>query len=376
MGYGFSLFKNSSDHCNLALGAMAVARVKAMYKHQQSKCGPSATRLAEDVFSDRSVTGVGWVRLVHNAIERADTKSSQQNHLFSPRFLAHASMAFSNTSEQGCGYSAIDTHLFATTMTRNKLHTVCATAMILQKQYMEILVKNVDLPAWPENSRQFHAARYRRGQILVLHAITKSIIMYLRGLVGLEQSSLRDKRIIRLGHILKAGPKDFLQDFRAVLHVGFGTRNAERIRQQRLLDSAFTLWLCGLWLWTCPASKVEGPDPPRAALPLRTAKWIHFARTTYGEDSDIGRRWDELPASEEGRSLAENCQCILEAAAEKNPQSFYNCPEANTDRLLWCYRVILEESFMSPDLEGQAGDDNDEIMLFLKEGPRPVQQVD
>ena len=366
MGYGFSLFRNPSDHCNLALGSMAVARVAALCK-QRIRGTASAGQAAEDDLFTRPITGVGWVRLVGNGPHHDETSAKQQTHCFSPTFLAHASMAFFNASEISSGYSKADIELFASDMTRSKLHTACAIAMILQKQYTDILAGNANLPHWPKNLRQFHAARYRRGQILILNAIIKTIITKLRAFMGLEQPWLRGKRVVRLDHILKAGPKDFLQEFRSVLHVGVGTRNVQRIRQQNLLDTAFTLWLCGLWLWTY--SHEQEPSRRRTALPTRTAKWLSFVCKTYGEESNIGRQWDRLSTSEEGKLLAGNCQGIVSAAVQKNPQSFYNSPEATFSRMLWCYRVILEESFMCPDLDGDGVDDgNDEIMLFLKDG--------
>ncbi|KAL8869450.1 MAG: hypothetical protein Q9174_004264 [Haloplaca sp. 1 TL-2023] len=348
------------------MGSMAVARVTALCK-QRIQCTASAGQAAEDGLLTRPITGVGWIRLVSNGFQHDETHVNEQTHCFSPAFLAHASMAFFNASETCGGYSETDTELFTSDMTRGKLHTACAIAMILQKQYTDILAGNANLPQWPKNLRQFHAARYRRGQILILHTIIKAIITKLRAFVGLEQPWLRDKRVVRLDHILRAGPKDFLQEFRSVLHLGLGTRNVQRIRQQNSLDTAFTLWFCGLWLWTYSHEQEE--NRRRTTLPSRTAKWLSFVCTTYGEESDIGRQWDKLSTSEEGKLLASNCQGIVRAAVEKNPQSFYNSPEATFSRMLWCYRVILEESFMCPDLDGHSGEDeNDEIMLFLKDG--------
>ncbi|KAL8666989.1 MAG: hypothetical protein Q9202_000911 [Teloschistes flavicans] len=355
LGYGFSLFKNSSDHCNLALGPLAVARIRPL-EHDDSHT---------------SVTGVGWVRLLHSVYK--DANNNESSHLFSPKFLAHCSMAFSNAREHNDGYSSSDTELFATVMTRNKLHTACAIAMILQKQYLDILAKNVDLPAWPKNARQFYAARYRRGQLLILQAVIESIVKNLHGLIGLAPDGSRERRILRLDHILKAGPQDFLSDFRALLHVGLGTRNADRIKHQGSVDTVFTLWLCGLRLWTLAAADTDDHLPVRSELPTRTAKWLSFVCKTYGQDSEIGRRWATMPASNEGKSLVEGCLYMIKAAAVKKPQSLYNRPAATSGLLLWCFRVILEESFMCPGLDGQVGEENDEIMLFLEQGAELAQ---
>ncbi|KAL8777927.1 MAG: hypothetical protein Q9213_007640 [Squamulea squamosa] len=371
MGYGFSLFKNPSDHCNLSLGAMAVARIKDVLGQRQAD--PSiqhapqdielpTTKVNQELESQPTITGVGWVRLLHDSNVWEDIRP---RHLFSPSFLEQASMAFSNVREHRRGFSRSDTDLFAEPMTRNKLHTACAIVMILQKQYVDLTEKNPKLPRWPHNQRQFHAARYRRRQEYILHVVTDSSLARLRRLAGINPSWPRDKRLIRLKHILKTGPKEFLVDFRAVVHVGFGTRNAEKIRQRMLLDSAFTLWLCGIWLWTSPITNSKESLPDRPALPTRTVNWITFIRQTYGDESDVGQRWAKIPASEEGRSLAESCYYIVKAAAAKNWRSIYNDPKADVDRLLWCLRVIREETFMCPDLEGQTGDDTDEVMLFL-----------
>ncbi|KAI4243100.1 MAG: hypothetical protein L6R40_003650 [Gallowayella cf. fulva] len=373
MGYGFSLFKNASDHCNLALGAMAVARIRDVMdqlsanprhglKQALEPIEPSMARRKHDTSADRSITGIGWVRLTRNH----DQKEMTPDHAFSPGFLEQASMAFSNVREHRQGYSGSDSNLFAAPLSRNKLHTTCAIAMILQKQYAELAAKNSDLPTWPNNQRQFHAARYRRGQLHILITLIGSTLITLRRLTGLDPSWPRDKRLLRLEHILKAGPKEFLIDFRALLHVGFGTRNPEKIRQRMLLDLAFTLWLHGILLWTAPVSKLEGQLHDRPSLPSRTANWIRFIRQVYGDDSDIGRRWAGIPASEEGQSLVESCSYVIKAAVAKNSKSIYNGPDPDTDRLLWCLRVIREETFMCPNLEGQAGDENDEIMLFLE----------
>ncbi|KAL8636304.1 MAG: hypothetical protein Q9228_006286 [Teloschistes exilis] len=349
-GYGFSLFKNHFDHCNLALGPLAVARI----------------RPSEHDGSRDSTTGVGWVRLIHNAYSNAD--NSAPTHVFSPRFLELCSMAFSNAREHDDGYSSSNTELFASSMTRNKLHTACAIAMILQKQYLDILAKNVDLPAWPKNARQFYAARYRRGQIMILQAVVESVITNLQGLTGLDPDGSRDRRVLRLDHVLKAGPRDFLSDFRALLHVGLGTRNADRIQQRGSVDTVFTLWLCGLRLWTLATADTNHSLSVRAELPTRTAQWVSFVCKTYGQVSEIGRRWATMPASNEGESLVEGCLSMIQVATVKNPQSLYNHPAATSGLLLWCFRVILEESFMCPGLEGQAGEENDEIMLFLEQG--------
>ncbi|KAL8996968.1 MAG: hypothetical protein Q9188_006439 [Gyalolechia gomerana] len=385
MGYGFSLFKNPSDHCNLAFGSAAVARIEAILNQREPGAAvndtPQATdrsnlRPSEDTSTDPSLVGVGWVRLIQSVQEDSKTSSNSPTYIFSPNFLLQAFLAFSNARERINGFFTNDVDFSTTSVSRNKIHTMCAITMMLQKQQMDIIIANAGLPAWPENERQFHGARYRRGQLLILCNVIQSIITNLRRLVGLDPLWPRDRRIIRLEHILKAGPKEFLQDFRAALHAGLGTRKPEKIRRQNSVEAAFTLWLCGLWLWTSSALSSQRKQYSGFLLPDNIARWMTFIHVTYGEESGAGRQWVEIVASEEDGSLAESYYGIAKAAAARNPRSLYSCPEADIHRLLWCLRIIREESFMCPSLDGDVGDEGDELMLFLEDSVNHTEQVD
>lgn len=386
MGYGFSLFRNPSDHCNLALGAMAVARIKHV-ANQRKLASVSTDRSESKDLSDKPMiankskngmppgpfrSGIGWVRLVSYSHAGFSLEPKAPSFMFSEGFLQQASIAFFNIREEQTAIPISDADVCSPTLTRNKLHTVCAIAMMLQKQCSDIIAGNSSLPVWPRNQRQFYAARYRRGQLRILRSVSGSMIGSLRRIVGLTSSLPRDRRIMRLEHILKAAPKEFLQDFRAAIHVALGTRDAKKIRQQNLTESAFTLWLCGLWLWSLPITDSDSKRRNRPSLPTRTEDWVAFVDTTYSDHSVIGKRWARIPASEEGQLLAESHHSIVKAAAAKNPQSIYGHPEATTDRLLWCLRVIREESLVCPNLEGEVEDQADEIVLFLESGDAPL----
>lgn len=356
---------------------MAVARIRDV-SHQRKFGFPfNGEPRTRDAFSnptteipfDNVSSDLGWVRLVPNGHDDSRLERGDFPVLFSEGFLRQTSIAFFNTRERQTGIPINDADVRSPTLTRNKLHTVCAITMMLQKQYLDIVATNVSLPVWPRNRRQFHAARYRRGQIHIVRSVSGLMIASLRRILGFQPSWPRDKRVVRLEHTLKAGPKEFLQDFRAAIHVGLGTRDAEKLRQRNLAESAFTLWLYGLWLWTLPTSRSGSEFCNQPRLPARTADWVGYVRTTYGDKSEIGRQWFSLPASKESSLLTESHHSIVKAAAVKNPQSIYNYTEATTDRLLWCLRVIREESFVCPDLEGEAEDEAaDEIMLFFEDG--------
>ncbi|KAL8937315.1 MAG: hypothetical protein Q9216_004487 [Gyalolechia sp. 2 TL-2023] len=385
MGYGFSLFKNPSDHCNLAFGSVAIARIEGILNQRgpaaavidkPQTIGISNSKPSDDTSPGHSLLGVGWVRLIQGGQEDSKTSSNQHAYMFSPKFLEKASMAFSNARERTNGTFADGVDFSTTDVSRNKLHTMCAITMMLQKQQTDITIANAGLSAWPENERQFHAARYRRGQLLILRTVIQSIIMNLRRLVGLDLSWPRDKRVISLEHILKAGPREFLQDFRAALHAGLGTRNPEKIKRQNAVEAAFTVWLYGLWLWTSSAFSPWRNQNSGNLLSDSIARWMAFIHVTYGQGSGTHRLWAETAASEEDDSLAESYHSIVKAAAAKNPRSLYSYPEADTDRLLWCLRIIREESHMCPSLDGDVGDEGDELMLFLEDGVNQIEQVD
>lgn len=381
MGYGFSLFKNPSDHCNLAFGSVAVARIKVVLHQKESAAAVdllsqandcSNRTTSEDTSTNALPVGVGWVRLLHVVQGHSKPSSSPPTYMFSPKFLEQASMAFSNARERFNGSFTDDIDFSTTSLSRSKLHTMCAITMMLQKQQTDIVIANSGLPAWPENERQFHAARYRRGQLLILRAVIQSIITNLRQLVGLDPLSPREKRIMRLEHILKAGPKEFLQDFRAALHAGIGTRSPEKIRQRNAVEASFTIWLYGLFLWTSSSLKSQCQRYSGLLLPDSIARWLAFIHETYRDDSGTSRQWAEATASEDEESLVTSCNGVIEAATAKNPQSLYSYPEADVHRLLWCLRVIREEGFMCPGLDGDAGDEGDELMLFLDDGDSSI----
>ncbi|KAL8825591.1 MAG: hypothetical protein Q9170_007735 [Blastenia crenularia] len=385
MGYGFSLFKNPSDHCNLTLGAMARARIQAMREQQGQDLvviDPS-TRSdlpmlgpTQDTKSNSSDAGVGWVRLTgHTQPHNTHVSSRSSHYIFSTNFLRQASLAFANTRERIVDPSNGDVDFVTTPLSRNKLHTMSAITMMLQKQQLDILVTNAELPAWPNNMRQFYAARYRRGQLFILRTVIRSIIVNLRQDLGLEPSRYRDKRVVRLDHVMKSGPKEFLQDFRAAIHVGLGTRNPDRIKRYNSVEVVLVLWLCGLWIWTSPIPDSGSETIMKEDLPAITADWIAFVRANYGDESHIGKQWTSTPPSEEGISIAESCHLIVKAAVAKNPRTLFNCYEANVHRLLWCLRVVREESFMCPSLEGEIGEAGDELMLFLEHGKGHDQSI-
>ncbi|KAL9612452.1 MAG: hypothetical protein Q9167_002961 [Letrouitia subvulpina] len=391
-GYGFSLFRNQADHCTLSLGPAATSRIATYIERVRGggakslRCQDSILVPNEENFSFGSSTtafcdldtpidpgqqgaapSLGFVRL-------AGILYQQQNGLkfpytFSPGFLEDASIAFSNQREfrQDDIGRAFEIDSLETCLTRLKLHVICAVVMILQRQQALIIQYNSRLPPWPENDRQFHAARYRRSQLRILEITTSSIIRRVRRLSGLETSCLRDVRLVRLEHILEESPKQLATDFRAILHAGFGTRNPERIRSSLLVESTFALWLCGLWLLSTGTVGFRPLFATESAFGLKISQWLLFLRRAYDHSFETVAE-SILAKLEEDVPLAESCYAVIKAGVKKKPASIYNRPEVTHERLLWCLDIIREESFMTPDLDGKFGEEHDGFMLFMECG--------
>lgn len=392
MGYGFSLFHNQADYCTLLLGPAANSRIAAYVergrgegmvdlRHQKSILAPSDERLSFNSYAAAfrngdTLLGSGQQGIAPNFgfVRLAGIHYQQQNglkfpYIFSPGFLEYASIAFSNQREfqQDNIGRTFEIDSLELGLTRLKLHVVCAVVMILQRQQALIIQHNSRLPQWPANDRQFHAARYRRGQLRILQITTDSIIRRVRCLSGLETSCPRDMRLVQLEHILEESPKQLATDFRSLLHAGFGTRNPTRIRSGLLVESTFALWLCGLWLLTITSVGFRPLFATESAFGLKISQWLLFLRRVY--DHSFETIAESISARLEGCvPLAESCYTVIKAGVKKKPASIYNRPEVTHERLLWCLDIIQEESFMSPGLDGKSGEEHDGFMLFMECG--------
>ncbi|KAL8793562.1 MAG: hypothetical protein Q9195_003824 [Heterodermia aff. obscurata] len=298
---------------------------------------------------------VHWVRLRNSFIDKIP-QDAPPSYEFSPGFLNGVATALCNLREKTAGHPHLQGQIdFANPdMSRNKLKVLAAATMLLQRQLSNIVDHNANLPQWPDNIRQFHAARYRRGQLHILRTVNASLLGRLSGLVG--DSSARDFRVVRLEHMLAEAPSPLLTDFRAALNAGLGTRKASKIRERGWVECAFTLWVCGVWLWGQgleSRSATGGLD-----LQSRMVQWLGFLRRAYKDDEAVTGPADE--------QLAESYLGVIQAAVQKNPRSVYGSGACTLARMRWCLNVVREESVMCPSFEGRAGDEHDELVLFFE----------
>ena len=402
MGYGFSLFRNPADRCNLAVSSEVSPRKKFGNGYSQEVDGTKIGCWDSTVSSIPNLTdhfrneSIEWVRLVNKTKDDGDD-DKQPPYEFSPYFLSDLSAALFNERE----LLEPDRSMFARvnfsddTITRNKMNVMCAVVMKLQKQTVAIASHDDKLPQWPLNDKQFHAARYRRSQLHILRSVTGYLLEDLQSLIGLDHPEARNMQIVRLEHILLESPKDYLVHFRACLNAGLGTRKATKIREKHWVECAFTLWMCGIWLWD-PSGLVRRDPHPGSDFDARISQWLYFVRSVYGDSPErenlvtlhkkrklnlfesyksYGESGSESgnisngivgpDVDDEDYLVASSYLQVIRAAVEKNPKSLYNHSEVTAMRLLWCLNIIRQEGFMCPNLEGKTGEEHDEFVLFL-----------
>lgn len=390
MGYGFCLSPNPADRFSLGFSPAfcqhvefaKARRLKATSKIGQSQTGEIRDALQsspqqdgqsrkEDSNGSDSNTetsapmNLHCVRLISRPSNEA--RSDEPPYEFSPGFLSDFSLAISNHRESTIPLSCTPSlGSFANvSLSRNKLHVMCAIIMILQQKQAAIGTHDKELPERPLNQNQEYAFIYRSSQVRILARVLDALSATLHSFISIGPS--QDSQIVRLEHILIQSPKSLAKDFRGVVHTALGTRDADKIKQRGGVECAFALWLCGLWVLD-QRQVLEAASLFEATI----VEWMQFLRATYGSsiatldslcDIEVGMEPDDI--SDTATSYFE----AVQTAVAKHPDSLYSSPEITAVRLGWCLRIIREESVRCPNLEAKMtqndDDDNDEFVLFL-----------
>lgn len=402
MGYGFSLPKNISDHYSLGFSPAIAAYVKATKARRLARKPSSDTVQSQSTMGpddiqpklDRGTVRRGgqvlesledfnveeileqnihWVRLLEN-----------ESFEFSPHFLQNFSIAVENPREacMADDCSASKTHLSDGDFSRNKLHVICAVIMILQKGQRAIRKHDEDLPEAPQNSKQVDAARYRDSQLRILGSVLDSMCECLKSVTTANSPETSEHRVVRLEHILRNSPKSLLKDLRGVLNAGLRTRDPIKIRERGGVDFAFTIWLCGLWIYSQSDLREEDEINPKYV------RWIRFLQHSYAEPSEesidhqrpedpvlaVKADWFDPVRSASGNAepdsafIARSYLDAVQAAGEKRPQSVYNDGRINVRRLEWCLNIIKNEGVWCPNLDQGEDEGDDDWVLFLEVG--------
>ena len=400
MGYGFSLPGNTSDHYSLGFSPAIAAYIKAT-KARRLSCKPNSDAvqsqgtmdsdnlqrklMTETVRSGGQVLesvddfdveetleqNIHWVRLLENG-----------NYEFSPQFLENFSIAVENPREahvaDNC--SASKTSLSDRGLSRNKLHVISAIIMVLQKGQRAIRKHDKGLPEAPQNSKQMDAARYRDSQLNILDTVLNSMCDFLKSVTSANLPEGNASGVVRLEHIFTTSPKDLLKDLRGILNAGLRTRDPMKIRERGGVDFAFTMWLCGLWIYSQSDPRLEDEIKPRYL------RWLHFLHLHYPEPSSeesthhqspkdpvlaVQGQWFD-PVRSDARTdsgfIARSYLDAVRAATEKRPQSIYNDGRITVMRLEWCLNVIKSEGVWCPSLDRGGGEEDDDWVIYLESG--------
>jgi len=379
MGYGFSLPDNPADHFSIGFIPAIAAYINATKARRSIDSDGHLLELADSLGQGTpEATRNHWVCI------------RNMKPAFSPQFLEDFSIALENPREcykaALCPQSKFD--LLDASLSRNKLHVVCAVLMILQKGQLAIRKHDRDLPEHPQNAKQKDAARYRHNQLHILDRVIDSLTGKLCSLSKRGTIVVDDVRIVRLEDALANCPQRLLKDFRSVLNTGIKTRDPNKIRERGGTDFAFTVWLCGLWISQEPyAEDHKDRGHSKSKISAHLSRWLHFLRGSYSYDNN------DREAPQEGSSAVQESNQAqwfdpvrnqafgednttdptstvstymnaIHATIDKHPQNLYNNPEVTARRLEWCYNVIIHEGVWFPNLIDR--EEDDEWVLFLE----------
>lgn len=403
MGYGFSLPDNTSDHYSLGFSPAIAAYIKATKARRLARkpisdavqsqntaeiSSSTLPKLVGGTFGNGSQVlesledfnveaildqNIHWVRLLEN-----------ESYEFSPHFLEDFSIAVENSREarvaDDCSGSAMD--FSDRGFSRNKLHVVCAVIMILQKGQRGIRKNGKNLPEAPQNHKQVDAARYRNSQLRMLDSVLDSMCQFLKSVASVTSPEASDPTVVRLEQILTDSPKSLLKDLRGVMNAGIRTRDPRKIRERGGVDFAFTIWLCGLWMYS--QSDLRGED----GIKPKYLRWLQFLQQNYAAPSEesTNQPRPEKPVLEERaewydpvRSASENAEPdsafiatsyldAVQAATEKHPRSVYNDGRITVMRLEWCLNIIKNEGVWCPNLDQGEDEEDDDWVMFVELG--------
>jgi hypothetical protein len=204
-----------------------------------------------------------------------------------------------------------------------------------------------------------------------------------------EPDKARSLQVIRLEQAMTASPKRLLKDFRTVLNAGLRTRDPNKIRERGGTDFAFTLWLCGLWIYARTNDTIgRGVIASDAGLEPRFTCWLQFLDETYPEgitqapSSGLPMASRHEVAENEWFDSARNKHTeedlylvavsyldAVNAAVAKHPHSLYNDTKITVKCLAWCLNIVRSEGFWYPHLQESEQEEDDEWVLFLERGP-------
>ncbi|KAI9879563.1 MAG: hypothetical protein M1830_008097 [Pleopsidium flavum] len=372
MGYGFSVRSNPRDSYLLRIGIHQDGPLDMVRRRQREIHGKSYPLMEaeeRDVYTLYSPFRSYCKGYEHRIPEfRA----------FPPAMLDDVSILVANQRElDTIGFSDERFWLFGNgTFSRNDFSVMSHLLRILRLRRNRITCHDSELPPWPQNERQFYAARYRRGQLQILNDIIKSLEQGLNNALSATLDGLPGK-LLDLRQIIYRFPDPLCSLFQAGLDAAFGTHKPSLLKKKGWEDAVFTLWICVLWIM----QKVHGEViPDRQGLDKRLVIWIDFLSEHYGDEKlpieYVAAMLNEDSPDHENNDVDEENQKrliryseeitqIIQHAARQDPKCIFNHRSWSGDLVRWGFRVLNAESVNVPPRD-EDSDSGDRLALFLE----------
>jgi hypothetical protein len=373
LGYGFSLFKNPADAFRLLLRNMNASERLLRLNATNKATGPEETKPKSHI-SIASGTTVSSPQVY--TLKSATSKTPF--HIANPALIETFSVLIANKRELNKIYANKDgvSSLFhGSHVTHNQAKVASSLTIELERKYNGITKFDSELPPWPKNNRQFHAARYRRNQLHILQSNIDSLSALLQGVNSAKT------RLVRLEEILAPSVTSTPNEMRAGMYQVLRTRNAERIRKSGHAELVFTLWICSCCL---KASEVED-DSPLGSILYGPHGWLEFLKETYGlPPMQEGVQW-RLPGyllqdgldpeydEDEEHAIVTSYLKVVKSMMEELPDSIFADDRWNIGLLTWALRIVHEEGLVCPPLEPQSkAQIEGEFVIFISKKLGPV----
>jgi len=398
MGYGFSVCNNPRDSYLLKIG---------IHEH-----GPLASvrRRQSELFGDHSSPRQAGGRDVYTLYSPSRSYCKGYKHAI-PEFRAFPQAMLDDISVLVANQRELDTIGFSEhgfnlsgsgTYSRNDFSVMSHILRTLRLRRRRILCNDSNLPQWPQNDRQFYAARYRRGQLQILNEIIHSLEQRLNE--ALTSNSDRPlNELLDLKQILHRTPNPLRSRLQAGLDAAFGTHKPSLLKEAGWEDAVMALWVCTLWITFITQGEMI---KDRLGIGRKLIDWIRYMHEHYPpgkSDPDYGAAFctdARYQAQQEGKAnskdgredkdrsggkrplstdaeledanqiqlirYTEEITSMIKAAAARDPQCLFAHPLWCGDLVRWAFRIANAEAVNVPARD-EGPESSDRLALFLEE---------
>ena len=384
MGYGFSVRNNPRDSYLLRIGIHQKGPLEAVRKRQSELYG-----------NNYSIMEAGG-RDVYTLYSPSRSYCKGYKHTI-PEFRAFPQAMLDDVSVLVANQRELDTIGFSDegfwlaghgAHSRNDYSAMSHLLRTLRHRRRRILCNDSKLPRWPQNERQFYAARYRRGQLQILNEIIHSLENRLNKALTSDYDGPLGE-LLDLKQIIYRSPDSLRLRFQAALDAAFGTHKPSLLKKSGWEDAVIALWICTLWI----TQKAQGGIiHDRLGMGRKLSNWIDFMLEHYPADkSDAayiaavchnvdddntphphrngdGNGTPVAPNHEDENQkrlivYTEEITHMITAAAARDPHGVFAHHLWCGDLVRWGFKILNAEAVSVPARD-EASDD-DRLALFL-----------